>query len=272
MLSFPEAGTALAPAARASLLLAWLLAQPLDGYEKSFKMSEGSLLEKRFLAGLLAADLPSAQLGALCRRLEMPADLLASMVDQYAGADVVHFGYEEGPGSAIFKVYLEYAAGLDAARAAGIESFLLHRAFKWDALDPRRRAVASYRCFPGLSHEQVLARIAALYPERIDHPVLELVRTLTRQTTTHKTAPPMYLEVRETDNSRASFDLNFHAAQLKLTAIESQAFELARRHSIPTSRFQSLWPDVAARTLCHISGGLSRDGQDFLTIYYDPLS
>lgn len=272
MPSFPEAVTALAPAARAGQLLAWLLAQPLEGYEKSFKMSAGSLLEKRFLAGLLAADLPSVQLGALCRRLEMPADLLAVMVNQFAGADVVHFGYEEGPDSAIFKVYLEYAAGLDAARAAGSESFLLHRAFKWDALDPRRRAVASYRCFPGLSNEQVLTRIGALYPGQIEPPVFELVRTLTRQTTPDKSAAPMYLEVRETDNSRASFDLNFHAAELRLAAIESQAFELARRHSISASRFQSLWQDVAAKTLCHISGGLSRDGQDFLTIYYDPLS
>lgn len=271
MPSLPEAGTGLAPAARASQLLAWLLAQPLEGYEKSFKMSAGSLLEKRFLAGLLAADLPPAQLGALCRKLEMPADLLASMVDQYAGADVVHFGYEEGPGSAIFKLYLEYAAGLDAARAAGSESFLLHRGFKWDALNPSRRAVASYCCFPGLSHEQVLTRVAALYPGQIDHPVLELLRMLTRQTATDKSTPPMYLEVRETDNSRVSFDLNFHAAELKLAAIESQVFELTRRHSISATHFQSLWPDVAAKTLCHISGGLSRGGQDFLTIYYDPL-
>lgn len=260
------------PAKRAEMLKAWLLAQPLEGYEKSLKMSEKSLLDKRFLAGMPVTKLPPAQLFALCGKLDMPADLVRRLNDDLAGADTVHFGYEQGNDSAIFKLYLEYWKRLDPALAAGDESFVLHQAFKWDALDSTRRTVATYRCFPRLVREQILQRIAGLYVGQTDHPSFVLAARLMDLVATRNGEPPMYLEVSEENNPRASFDLNFHAAELKLADIEASAMDMAQRYSIPPSQFLTAWNGIAAKTLGHLSGGLSRDGQDFLTIYYDPLS
>lgn len=257
---------------QAQQLFSWLLTQPLEGYEKSFKMSATNLLDQRYLAGIAVDRLPHARLLDICHKLEMPGEFMARLNHDLADADTLHFGYEQGANCAIFKLYFEYWRRLDAARVRGEESFVLHHAYKWDAMNSTRRAVASYRCFPRLSHPQALMRIARLYPDQVAPPVLELVRELMRLTAAHGSELAMYIEVSEADNPRASFDLNFHAAELKLAVIEPQLAALATRYSIPAEQFAPLWQSLAAKTLGHLSGGTSRDGQDFLTIYYDPLS
>jgi hypothetical protein len=172
----------------------------------------------------------------------------------------------------MFKLYFEYWRRLDVARARNEESLILHRAFKWDSLSSSRYSVATYRCFPGLSHKQTLARIARLYPGQTPSPVLDLAHELMKLTAARSGEPAMYLEVSEADNPRASFDLNFHAAELKLAAIEPHLTLLARHHSISAERFAAFCQQLAAKSLGHLSGGTSRDGADFLTVYYDPLS
>lgn len=259
-------------AERARLLLAYLLTLPLEGYEKSFKMSERSLLDQRYLVGIDVDRLSREQVFDICRKLEMPQAFLARLNEELALADTLHFGFEQGEGSAIFKLYCEYWRRLDAARTRGDESLVLHRAFKWDALDSGRYAVATYRCFPGLSTEQTMQRIARIYPGQVDHPVAELARWLLQQFANHSAAPAMYLEVAEAENPRASFDLNLHAADLKLATIGPQLMAQAERYSLPAAQFESLWQGLAAKILGHLSGGTSRDGVDFLTIYYDPRS
>lgn len=259
-------------AERARLLLTYLLTLPLEGYERSFKMSERSLLDQRYLVGVDVDRLSPEQVFDICRKLEMPQAFLARLNEELALADTLHFGFEQGEGSAIFKLYFEYWRRLDAARTSGDESVVLHRAFKWDALDSGRYAIATYRCFPGLSTEQALQRVARIYPGQADHPVMELAGWLLQQFATHSAAPAMYLEVAEADNPRASFDLNLHAAGLKLATIGPQLLAQAERYSLPAAQFESLWQVLAAKTLGHLSGGTGRDGRDFLTIYYDPLS
>jgi len=262
--SWPE------PAERAQLLLAWLLTQDIEGYEKSIKLSERSLLDRRFLVGIAAKRLPQTRLTDICRKLDIPQEFIEQLPDALATADTLHFGFEQGGDAAIFKLYFEYVHRLAPARKRGDESFVLHRAFKWDATHTTRCAVASYRCFPGLTHEQALARIAGFYPGQCEPPVLSLVRTLASLAAVRSHEPAMYLEVSETDNPRASFDLNFHAAGLTLATVERQVAAQAHRHSIPDQLFQPLWQGIATKTLGHLAGGTSRSGQEFLTIYYDP--
>lgn len=259
-------------AERARLLLAYLLTLPIEGYEKSFKLSECSLLDQRYLVGVDVDRLSPEQVVDICRKLDMPQAFLERLNEELALADTLHFGFEQGEGSAIFKLYFEYWRQLDTARARGDESLVLHRAFKWDALDSSRYAIATYRCFPGLSIEQVLQRVARIYPGQADHPVAELAGWLLHQRTDHRAEPAMYLEVTETDNPRASFDLNLHAADLKLATIGPQLMAQAGRYGLPAAQFESLWQDLATKTLGHLAGGTSRDGRDFLTIYYDPRS
>lgn len=257
---------------RARLLLAYLLTLPVEGYEQSFKMSEGSLLDQRYLVGIDVDRLQREHVFDICRKLDMPQAFLASLDRELDLADTLHFGFEQGEGSAIFKLYFEYWRRLDAARVRGDESVVLHRAFKWEAHDTGRHAVATYRCFPGLSTEQAMQRIARLYPGQADHPVAALAHGLLQQMADHGAAPAMYLEVAEADNSRASFDLNLHAADLKLATIGPQLMAQAVRYALPPAQFDSLWHGLATKTLGHLAGGTSRDGRDFLTIYYDPRS
>lgn len=255
---------------RAGRLLSWLHGQGLEGYEKSFKLSAQGLFENRFLGGLAAGQLPLVRLIEVCNELNMPKELLARLKQEFSGADSVHFGFEQGHDSAIFKLYLEYWTRLNPARQRRAESVLLHRAFKWDALDPRRRTVASYTCFPCLSREQTLDRIAGIYRAAVAHPSCELARQLIRLAATRSNEQLMYLEVSEEGNPRASFDLNLHAAELRLAEIETPLMEIARGYSIPPEQFAALWGRIKGKALGHLSGGLSRDGQDFMTIYYDP--
>lgn len=260
------------PLAVAAMLRDWLLAQPLEGYEQSLKLCRHGLLENRFLGGIAAANLPPERLRDICRALEMPSDLAALLETGFADADTVHFGFEEGRDSATFKIYLEYWRRLDAARAAGAESFELHVAFKWDARHPGRRALATYHCHPRIGSESILARAQRLFAGDASHPALTLVRDLLAVASGRGGEPPMYLEVREAGNPRASFDLNFHHAELELAAFAEPVAELARRFELPAERFESAWRRIAARRLGHLAGGTGRDGHDFLTIYYDPLT
>lgn len=262
---------AVAPAERAGRLLARLQTEPLEGYEKSFKMSAGRLLGNRFLVGIPAAQMTPSKLFAICGELDMPGDFLSRLRDELGGTDTIHFGFEEGPGSGLFKLYLEYWNRLDGARAGGEESVLLHRAFKWDALDHGRRAVADYRCFLRLSREQTLQRIAGIYRDDA-HPAFGLARQLVALAAARTSEKLMYLEVSEEGNPRASFDLNFHAADFRLREIEPQLIAMSRHYALPAAQFAGLWSGIAERTLGHLSGGLSRDGRDFMTIYYDPRS
>lgn len=258
-----------APAERAGRLLARLLTEPLEGYEKSFKMSAGRLLGNRFLVGIPAAQMVPSKLFAICDELDMPGDFRSPLQHELNGADTIHFGFEEGQGNGLFKLYLEYWSRLNRARAAGDESVLLHRAFKWDALDHSRRAVADYRCFLRLSREQTLQRIAGIYRDDA-HPAFGLARQLVGLAAARTSEKLMYLEVSEEGNPRASFDLNFHAADFKLREIEPQLIAMSRHYALPVEQFTALWRGIAEQTLGHLSGGLSRDGRDFMTIYYDP--
>jgi tryptophan halogenase len=257
---------------RAGRLLSWLHTQGLEGYEKSFKMSARTLLENRFLAGLSAERLPPARLFEICHDLGMPNELVARLERELAGADSLHFGFEEGHDSAIFKLYLEYWTRLNPARQRRDESVLLHLALKWDAQDVKRFTVASYTCFPCLSREQTIARIGAMYQGVSGHPSSKLAQQLIGLAAVRTSEQLMYLEVSEEGNPRASFDLNLHAAGFRLADIEPQLMAMVRGYSIPPEQFASLWRDIADKLLGHLSGGLSRDGQDFVTIYYDPQS
>lgn len=257
--------------ARAGRLFSWLQGQTLEGYERSFKMSAHSLLENRFLMGIPAAAMTPEALAGKCRELAMPTPLMESMICALPGAGSVHFGFEEGPGSAIFKIYLEYWDRLNPARQREDETVLLHQAFKWDALGSGRSMVADYTCFLKLSREQTLQRIAGIYNNDAGHPAYDFASRLVALACTRTDQKLMYLEVSEAQNRRASFDLNFHAADLKLRDIEPGLRRMSRYYAIPGERFELLLDTLATKTLGHLSGGASRDGDEFMTLYYDPL-
>lgn len=257
------------PLEKARYLLAYLHTQGPEGYEKSVKMMERALFGNRFLVGMPIRQWPSAKLLDVCAKLDMPREFVARIESELAEATTIHFGFEEGAGSAIFKLYLEYGNRLSRALQAGDETVLLHRAFKWDALNSGTRAIASYLCHPRLSHEQAMHAISRIYKDETDHPALRSAIGLLQLAAARTREPPMYLEVSEEGNPRVSFDVNFHAAGLTIADIEPQLRDMCHHYRISEEQLMATWNGAAQQAFGHLSGGISRDRQDFLTIYYD---
>ncbi len=253
---------------RAQWLLSFLLDQPLEGYERSIKFGRNMLLDQRFLGGIAFSRLQRAGVLAICDRLGMPQPLLALLAGEADEPDVVHFGYEGGAGQEIFKVYFEFAH-----RARALETgagFVLHRAFKWDACAPTRYAIATYRCIPGLDQADLHRRVANLLAGSAFKGAISEILDLALS---RCKVAPMYLEVSEDGNLRASFDINFHGAGLPFAVIrpalvkDSQLF-----NSLPDGAIERALRPLEDRQLGHLSAGTSRSGEDFFTLYYDPFA
>ena len=89
-------------------------------FERSFRMSAGSLQSNRFLLTLNAADIPGdacASALAVCVAMGMPPAQRAAAAAQFAQARAVHFGFEGDAGGCLCKLYLEHAVSRPRPRA-----------------------------------------------------------------------------------------------------------------------------------------------------------
>jgi hypothetical protein len=245
------------------------------GFERSIKMSEGSLLGNRFLLGLSKRTLGRSadeRILDICSGLQMPRDLLDAFGARLADANYVHFGFEGSEGTWMYKVYLEFWRNIEEglrSQPDHLGPFLLHLGFKWDANDPSRRATTRYVWHPWLAVEDILARASGLLdPARHRHTV-EIVHGILRLASGR--IPPrdiLYLEVTEEGNPRLSFDINMYRANLQLAELYPLLLRIGRQYSLPFQRLQSFYEPIRHKTFGHISGGIDRDGKDFLTVYY----
>lgn len=79
----------------------------------------------------------------------------------------------------------------------------------------------------------------------------------------------MYMEVSEEDNPRLSFDLRFYEANLQLSEIGNFLFRMSQHYAIPDGQFKPLYEEIKAGRFGHLSGGIDRNGRDFMTAYYE---
>ena len=259
------------PAGATAGLLRLLRDYRIEGFERSFKMTEGSLLGDRFLLGIHKADISPPALFSLCARMGMPEPHLVALKENAEAANVFHFGFESKEGGGIAKVYLEFAPAMPSAHERSSQApgrVLLHLAFKWDPVDPARRTIARYECFPGLSSAGMLARLTSLYVGREDRGVIATMREIIGLAEDRSGRAPMYLEVGEAGNPRASFDVNLHDARIGIREIAPWLARMRERFAIPAAQFGAACAGAGNATLGHLSGGVSRDGHDFVTVYY----
>jgi len=241
-------------------------------YERSFRLSRGSLQANRFLLSFNTRDVPGdarTRVLEICDQMGMPRATHDAAAEAFGMAHCLHLGFE-GDGSAIIcKLYLERAVGADEARAAraAAQPVLLHLAFKWDIR--RGQAVTTrYQWLPALSAAEVAGRFAAIYggedtpSGRIASEVLALA---TRQAPAERM---QYLEVDEIENNRKSFDLNLYNAKLLVRDIQPILFRMRDHFAVRPGQFQALYDQVKALTLGHLAGGVHRDGADFFNLYY----
>jgi hypothetical protein len=78
----------------------------------------------------------------------------------------------------------------------------------------------------------------------------------------------LYLDVKEENNPRSSFDINVYSANIQMKEVYSFLLGASRRFSIPEERFQSWYEPVKGHILGHLAGGLDRRGKDFITLYF----
>lgn len=241
------------------------------GFEKSLKLSAGSLLVDRMILGVRTSLTDAHSLLRICREIGMPPTHLALFEESLPEANTVGFGFEGSPRGGLFKVYLEFWERLSQRQqAGGGQPDLLFLGFKWDARDSTRAAIARYTCYPLLTVKGILGRLDALYEDRKDGPSLqatrEIIRLASRQV---RNDSFVYVEAAEEGNPRKSFDINFYKAGLRVAELQPALAALWRRYSIPGEPPEGIDVRAGPCPFGHLSGGLGRDGEDFLTVYYE---
>jgi hypothetical protein len=249
-------------------LLALLRGQPIEGFERSFKMSAGSLLGDRYLLGVQRNALPDAVLLDICQHIQMPRGQLAAMQESLPRASTVHFGFEQSEASGTHKVYLEFASALDPVLRTG-DAALLHIAYKWDMANPRNSTIAKYLCYPDIVADELVGRHAALYSDRAGDLTVTITREILDLALRRAGGRLMYLEVSEQGNPRRSFDVNLHEAGLFVEDIEPCLYDLRQHYGISPEQFDPMFALVRRARLAHLSGGINRHGKDFVTVYYE---
>lgn len=244
------------------------------GYERSFKLSNRSLLANRYLLGIDTGDVSRKLLLDACRQLDMPHKLLEEFEDGLPEANLVFFGFEDSEqAGSIYKVYLEYWDQLRQQLRAGTASgapHLLHKGFKWYIDAPDRNVVTWYQCLPGLTIDEIQQRIESTYRDMPDAGSLDAIRwmiAIARRRSPGKQF--LFVEVSEPGNPRKSFDLNLYPAGMRVADVAEPVRNAAASLNVPTDKLERLMSIVRSKLFGHISAGVSRAGEEYLTVYYE---
>jgi hypothetical protein len=239
------------------------------GFEKSFKLNHGHIRTDRVIFGVRTKLVDRDPLMKLCRALEMPVPYFAQFEELLSDANTVGFGFEGGA----YKIYLEFWDRLrqrvqrDPSNTAPDTLFI---GYKWTIGDPSRCALARYTCYPLLSVRAIQQRLVALYDD-VAAPSLQVAQQIVGLAAAliGPNDSFVYVEATEDGNPRKSFDLNLYKAGLKVSQLYPVLTALCEHYAIPRKDFDTFAADINHRSFGHLSGGIGRDGQDFLTVYYE---
>ncbi|HUT43163.1 MAG TPA: DUF3467 domain-containing protein, partial [Desulfobacterales bacterium] len=243
-------------------------------FESSCEFLERKLLGNRFLLGFekrMIHQNPDGKILDICGKMNMPKDFLVALLENLPEAKIVGFGFGEEGETFIVKAYLEFGDRFYRAIKTNRykpEPYLSHLGFKWHADDSNKKALTKYTCFPGYSSQEILERLDDFYKDKNSSP-LEIIRgILTLAASRIGTEKFLYLDVKEENNPRLSFDINLYAANLQMKEIYSFLLEMCRYYSIPSEQFHNLYESMKTQIFGHLAGGVDREGRDFLTIYF----
>ena len=245
------------------------------GHEESFKIYENTLLANRFLLGFKKKRIrkePHERILDICRRMDMPGNLLQEYRTRLPDSNYLHFGFEETERTCLCKAYLEFYDKVEKTmrtQQGKFDSFLMHLGFKWDALDNSRHALTRYRWYPSLPVGVMLERLSNILGPHGSGTLFEVTKGIIEAVL--KVIPPydiLYMEVDEENSLRKSFDINMYRAKLPLRELEPWLSQTGRHYSIPPEQFSALYDGVQDKTFGHIAGGIDREGRDFVTVYY----
>lgn len=244
------------------------------GREDSFKLGREQLIAGRVLIGVDCARLAAGELLAIATELGMPAAGVALLAPLAIGANAVFFGFEPAGDSWVCKVYLEFWDRVrEEVRRTGTRApQLLHLGVKWDPARPGRHEVARYECHPMLGLREIGRRMALCFPEA-GAAVRDAAQAVVRLGAGRQPkASMLYLEVSETGNPRRSFDINLYKTGL-LVADASEQLRRAGAHlSVAPDLLESQLTLLGGRPLGHLSAGIDRHGNAFLSVYGETVA
>lgn len=246
------------------------------GFERSFKVSGNTLLGDRFLLAVnknkIAEEKRHEKIMGICRQMGMPDELLEAFKRNLREADTVGFSFEENQKDRVYKVYLDFLSKWkkEAAGTPGeCDPFVMFFGYKWDTRDPGKRALTKYVWYPSISFERIKENFSEIFHGQKHLEPLQISKDLmdtVSKKTTHDHV--YYLEVTEENSPRRSFDINIYKAGLQLKQLYPLLARTFRHYSIPAETFHALYNPIRTKVFGHLSGGISRGGKDFLTVYY----
>ena len=245
-------------------------------FEHSFKVSEKTLLSNRFLLAIkksrIAEQNRPGKILEICRRMGMPDEFLEAFEKNLPEADTVDFGFEENERNCVYKVYLDFLSKWKreaAGKQAECDPFVMFFGYKWDAHDPTKQALTKYVWYPSVSFERIKGKFSEIFAGQKRQEPLQIAEDLmdiVSKKVTHEHV--YYLDVTEENSPRKSFDINIYKAGLQLKQLYPLLARTCKHYSIPGEIFHALYNPIRTKAFGHLSGGISRDGKDFLTIYY----
>jgi len=253
----------------ADRLLSLFKGKTIDGVEWSIKFSFAGLAGNRFLLGIRREHWNELDVSALSRQLAIPQPLWMRILQDMEQARAIFFAYEpDEEGGDTYRVYLEIMPALEALRRHGV--LPLGYGYKWHPATAGVAAVTAYR-MRHLENREAFDGYLQPYLERLAQPVLRQVaeNVIARATATGDPRHFMFLEVDEADTRRDSFTVTFHGAHLPLRDFIPSLLRLADSLALSRSEVLELFVPDEPRTLSSLAAGTSRDGHEFLTVYYD---
>jgi hypothetical protein len=261
---------------KANLLFQFLEKEKIrPAFERSCEFLARKMLGNRFLLGFeknMIGQNPDEKILDICERMEMPENFLESFRGSLPEANIVGFGFGEDEGTCTVKAYLEF--GIRFYRAIknnprNPDPYLSHLGFKWDAEDNRRKALTRYTCFPGYTTEGILKRLSEDFYGDKAHSAFEIVKAILDLASNRVNRERfLYLDVKEENNPRSSFDINVYRANLRLEAVYPFLLGMCQHYSISEEQFRDLFEPRKTHVLGHLAGGVDGQGRDFLTIYF----
>lgn len=248
------------------------------GLERSIKISREGLDNDRYLLSVgrpAFGEPPQDKLLQAARTLRVPDAFLEGLKTSVRDADVIHFGYEGANGRSIYKIYCEYASSVRGvmanAKVAGAKAAptLVHLAYKWSPDDPNSRAITRYTWIPCQTGDELEKRLRLLLPQdRAPNAHKCIYSLLARIFASADPTDVMLMEVEEPDNPRRSCDLNVYDAQMRVHQVVDLVRAVAAGLSVPQREVEMAFANTANRMLGHLSAGVDRRGEEFLTVYF----
>jgi tryptophan 7-halogenase len=243
------------------------------GLERSVKITPGALLADRYLISIHRSALgkaPRDRLAAMGRELGMPPVFEDAILSSFEGADIVHFGYEGVPAGEVCKIYLEYASRARQAMATmSRDPVLVHLAYKWARQRPDSRAVTRYIWAPCRTRIEIESKLRGLMPAGEAPGALRCALGLLSHVAPFADSGQLFLmEVEEPGNPRRSCDLNVYDADLRMSQIADLLDAAMADFAVPRPRADAVFDRSADLALGHLSAGVGRGGEEFVTVYY----